>query len=137
MDLQDLEKKSNNRFNDTFDYTPFNPLNPDELLDFTITIKSAKKDECKRFLEQRTRQAAVEQFNANRAGKPYLPNLKDIEKADIDFACKITEKFNNLQNQGKPYGETQEEIRNVYNNFEWLIKQVISASVDDANFLQA
>ena len=137
MDLQDLEKKSNNRFNDTFDYTPFNPLNPDELLDFTITIKSAKKDECKRFLEQRTRQAAVEQFNANRAGKPYLPNLKDIEKADIDFACKITEKFNNLQNNGKPYGETQEEIRNVYTNFEWLIKQVISASVDDANFLQA
>ena len=137
MELKDLSNFANSRFSDTFDYEPFNPLNPDEKMGFTVTIKSAKQDECKRFIEENARKAAIERFNAQKAGRLYIPNLKDEHKKDIDFCVLATERFNNLTKDGKPYGETKEEITDIYKGFEWLVVQVIQAAADDANFLQA
>lgn len=136
MELEELEKSSNARFNDTFDYEPIDPVT-NEPKGFTVTLKSAKQDDLRRFVEQRTKTVAIEQFKAQQVGKLYFPSLKEVEKADIEYACLATVQFNGLTKGGKPYGVTADEIRDIYSNFQWLVKQVFHETLNDANFLQA
>lgn len=104
--------------------------------DFYITVRGNLSPKVKKFSKDLFKKLEQKELQAKRKGKlDQGIDLDEAEQTIIDSACVRVLSWRGLEADGVVIEPTPENIRMIMTNLEWVRKQVMDESDNDANFI--
>ena len=104
--------------------------------DFYITVRGNLSPKVKKFSKDLFNQLQLKELQAKRKGKADQPvDLDEAEETLIKSAVARIVTWKGLEDDGKVVEPTQENFVRIMTELEWVRKQVLDESDNDANFI--
>ena len=104
--------------------------------DFYITVRGNLSPKVKKFSKDLFNQLQQKELQAKRKGKADQPvDLDEAEETLIKSAVARIVTWKGLEDDGKVVEPTQENFIRIMTDLEWVRKQVLDESDNDANFI--
>jgi len=104
--------------------------------DFYITVRGNLSPKVKKFSKDLFNQLQLKELQAKRKGKADQPvDLEEAEETLIKSAVARIVTWKGLEDDGKVVEPTQENFVRIMTELEWVRKQVLDESDNDANFI--
>lgn len=103
--------------------------------DFKIKVRGKESAQVKKVTNAQSKSVQRDSNMARKKGKDLEWDLDDFEKQAVDLAVAATISWENLTENGKVVEFSPEEARKIYTKNKWIVKQVNTASENDALFL--
>ena len=104
--------------------------------DFYITVRGNLSPEVKKFSKDLFNQLQLKELQAKRKGKTDQPvDLQEAEETLIKSAVARIVNWKGLEDGGKVVEPTQENFVRIMTELDWVRKQVLDESDNDANFI--
>ena len=104
--------------------------------DFYITVRGNLSPKVKKFSKDLFNQLQLKELQAKRKGKTDQPvDLEEAEETLIKSAVARIVTWKGLEDGGKVVEPTQENFIRIMTELDWVRKQVLDESDNDANFI--
>ena len=104
--------------------------------DFYITVRGNLSPKVKKFSKDLFNQLQLKELQAKRKGKADQPvDLDEAEETLIKSAVARIVTWKGLEDGGKVVEPTQENFIRIMTDLDWVRKQVLDESDNDANFI--
>ena len=104
--------------------------------DFYITVRGNLSPKVKKFSKDLFNQLQLKELQAKRKGKADQPiDLEEAEETLIKSAVARIVTWKGLEDGGKVVEPTQENFVRIMTELDWVRKQVLDESDNDANFI--
>ena len=104
--------------------------------DFYITVRGNLSPKVKKFSKDLFNQLQLKELQAKRKGKADQPvDLEEAEETLIKSAVARIVTWKGLEEGGKVVEPTQENFVRIMTELDWVRKQVLDESDNDANFI--
>ena len=104
--------------------------------DFYITVRGNLSPKVKKFSKDLFNQLQLKELQAKRKGKADQPvDLEEAEETLIKSAVARIVTWKGLEDGGKVVDPTQENFVRIMTELDWVRKQVLDESDNDANFI--
>ena len=104
--------------------------------DFYITVRGNLSPKVKKFSKDLFNQLQLKELQAKRKGKADQPvDLEEAEETLIKSAVARIVTWKGLEDDGKVVEPTQENFVRIMTELDWVRKQVLDESDNDANFI--
>ena len=104
--------------------------------DFYITVRGNLSPKVKKFSKDLFNQLQLKELQAKRKGKADQPvDLEEAEETLIKSAVARIVTWKGLEDDGKVVEPTQENFIRIMTDLDWVRKQVLDESDNDANFI--
>ena len=104
--------------------------------DFYITVRGNLSPKVKKFSKDLFNQLQIKELQAKRKGKADQPvDLEEAEETLIKSAVARIVTWKGLEDGGKVVDPTQENFVRIMTELDWVRKQVLDESDNDANFI--
>ena len=104
--------------------------------DFYITVRGNLSPKVKKFSKDLFNQLQLKELQAKRKGKADQPvDLDEAEETLIKSAVARIVTWKGLEDGGKVVDPTQENFVRIMTELDWVRKQVLDESDNDANFI--
>lgn len=104
--------------------------------DFYITVRGNLSPKVKKFSKDLFNQLQLKELQAKRKGKADQPvDLEEAEETLIKSAVARIVTWKGLEDGGKVVEPTQENFIRIMTELDWVRKQVLDESDNDANFI--
>ena len=104
--------------------------------DFYITVRGNLSPKVKKFSKDLFNQLQLKELQAKRKGKADQPvDLEEAEETLVKSAVARIVTWKGLEDGGKVVDPTQENFVRIMTELDWVRKQVLDESDNDANFI--
>ena len=104
--------------------------------DFYITVRGNLSPKVKKFSKDLFNQLQLKELQAKRKGKADQPvDLEEAEETLVKSAVARIVTWKGLEDGGKVVEPTQENFIRIMTDLDWVRKQVLDESDNDANFI--
>ena len=104
--------------------------------DFYITVRGNLSPKVKKFSKDLFNQLQLKELQAKRKGKADQPvDLDEAEETLVKSAVARIVTWKGLEDDGKVVEPTQENFVRIMTELDWVRKQVLDESDNDANFI--
>ncbi len=104
--------------------------------DFYITVRGNLSPKVKKFSKDLFNQLQLKELQAKRKGKADQPvDLEEAEETLVKSAVARIVTWKGLEDDGKVVEPTQENFIRIMTDLDWVRKQVLDESDNDANFI--
>lgn len=104
--------------------------------DFYITVRGNQSPKIKKFSKDLFNKLQIKELQAKRKGKVEQPiDLDEAEATLIESAAARVITWKGLEDDGKVVEPTPENITRIMADLDWVRKQVLDESDNDANFI--
>lgn len=104
--------------------------------DFYITVRGNQSPKIKKFSKDLFNKLQIKELQAKRKGKAEQPvDLDEAEQTLIESAAARVITWKGLEDGGKVVEPTPENIARIMTELDWVRKQVLDESDNDANFI--
>lgn len=104
--------------------------------DFYITVRGNLSPKVKKFSKDLFNQLQLKELQAKRKGKADQPvDLEEAEDTLVKSAVARIVTWKGLEDDGKVVEPTQENFIRIMTDLDWVRKQVLDESDNDANFI--
>ena len=104
--------------------------------DFYITVRGNLSPKVKKFSKDLFNQLQLKELQAKRKGKVDQPvDLEEAEETLVKSAVARIVTWKGLEDDGKVVEPTQENFIRIMTDLDWVRKQVLDESDNDANFI--
>lgn len=104
--------------------------------DFYITVRGNQSPKIKKFSKDLFNKLQIKELQAKRKGKAEQPiDLDEAEQTLIESAAARVITWKGLEDDGKVVEPTPENITRIMEDLDWVRKQVLDESDNDANFI--
>ena len=104
--------------------------------DFYITVRGNQSPKIKKFSKDLFNKLQIKDLQAKRKGKAEQPiDLDEAEQTLIESAAARVITWKGLEDGGKVVEPTPENITRIMADLDWVRKQVLDESDNDANFI--
>ena len=104
--------------------------------DFYITVRGNQSPKIKKFSKDLFNKLQIKELQAKRKGKAEQPiDLDEAEQTLIESAAARVITWKGLEDDGKVVEPTPENITRIMADLDWVRKQVLDESDNDANFI--
>ena len=104
--------------------------------DFYITVRGNLSPKVKKFSKDLFNQLQLKELQAKRKGKADQPvDLEEAEETLVKSAVARIVTWKGLEDDGKVVEPTQENFVRIMTELDWVRKQVLDESDNDANFI--
>ena len=104
--------------------------------DFYITVRGNLSPKVKKFSKDLFNQLQLKELQAKRKGKADQPvDLEEAEETLVKSAVARIVTWKGLEDGGKVVEPTQENFVRIMTELDWVRKQVLDESDNDANFI--
>ena len=104
--------------------------------DFYITVRGNQSPKIKKFSKDLFNKMQMKELQAKRKGKAEQPiDLDEAEQTLIESAAARVITWKGLEDDGKVVEPTPDNIVRIMTELDWVRKQVLDESDNDANFI--
>jgi len=104
--------------------------------DFYITVRGNQSPKIKKFSKDLFNKLQIKELQAKRKGKAEQPiDLDEAEQTLVESAAARVITWKGLEDDGKVVEPTPENITRIMEDLDWVRKQVLDESDNDANFI--
>ena len=104
--------------------------------DFYITVRGNQSPKIKKFSKDLFNKLQIKELQAKRKGKAEQPiDLDEAEQTLIESAAARVITWKGLEDDGKVVEPTPDNIVRIMTELDWVRKQVLDESDNDANFI--
>ena len=132
-----LTQFSNKNFEESVPFTPTYPDSGKKIEGVKLWVKSSKSKDALPIIDAVSSQALVKQLRMQQTGKAEVNSQEAIEN-DIKLACAVLTKFEGISHEdGSPIVCTEESIKALMSEYDWLRAQVLTKANTSSFFYKS